>query len=147
MRLLLIDPGATFSTFDVFTGAVAGLRALGHTVIEYRFSRRIDVMARALEETWKMRYDLGAREPKPNAADAALWTSELAVTWALRHSPVDMVIVVSGMFWHPDAFVLLKRAGFKTGLLFTESPYAMRDESRVAGLVDMVWTNERTSVS
>lgn len=146
MRIMLVDPGATFSTFDVYTGVRDGLRALGHQVIEYRFSRRLDVVSRAFELVWTERFDRGIREPKPNDADTALWVSELAVTWALRHQPIDILIVVSSMFFHPDALIFARRAGIKTGILFTESPYAIANETMMAGLVDLVWTNERSVV-
>ena len=146
MRFLLVDPGATFSTFDVYTGVRDALRGLGHTVIEYRHSRRLDVVSKAFEFVWQERYDRGIREPKPNDADTALWVSELSVTWALRHQPIDMMIVVSSMFYHPDALILARRAGLKTGILFTESPYAVNNEGYMAQLADVVWTNERSVV-
>jgi len=146
MRVLCIDPGAEFSTADVFTGLVGGLRQIGVSVLPYYYGRRLQVMARALELAYKEAKKSDKDIVRPNEADAALWTSELAVTWALRHQP-DFVIIVSGMYWHPDAFVFLKRAGFKTGLLLTETPYAFHNEQRFAGLVDVVWTNERTAVA
>ena len=35
---------------------------------------------------------------------------------------VDWVLVISGIFFHPDAIGLLKRAGLSTAIVFTESP-------------------------
>jgi spore maturation protein CgeB len=83
--------------------------------------------------------------PQPTFDDAALWTSELAVTWALRHLP-DFTVICTGMYWHPDAYELMRRAGQRVGLLLTETPYAVHHEAQYAGLVDVVWTNERTAV-
>ena len=145
MRILCVDPGVNFSTMDVYTGMVYGLRYNGHTAIPYYYTRRIDVMAYALQKAYKESVRETPDLPKPNAADAALWTTELAVTWALRHQP-DFVIIVSGMYWHPDGFILLKRAGIKTGIVLTETPYSIHNEMRYAELADIVWTNERTSV-
>ena len=42
MKLLLIHPGASFSTHDVYVGYRDALQALGHEVIEYRLDSRID---------------------------------------------------------------------------------------------------------
>jgi hypothetical protein len=64
---------------------------------------------------------------------------------ALRHQ-VAAVIVVSAMLLHPDVVILMKRAGLKVFVLFTESPYDLDQEARIAAIVDGCWTNERTSV-
>lgn len=142
MKFVVVDPGADWSTKDVYDGLVDGLRHHGHTVVDYRYGRRMAVFTNALEKTWR---DGGKALVKPTPGDAAMFCSELAVTWALRHQP-DWMIVVSGMFFHPDALILAKRAGVRTALLFTESPYDYREEARFAPLVDVCWTNERTAV-
>jgi spore maturation protein CgeB len=56
------------------------------------------------------------------------------------------VLIVSGMYLHPDTLVLLRRAGRRVGVLLTESPYDLEPELRFAALADVVWTNERTCV-
>lgn len=146
MRILCVDPGASFSTADVYSGLVSGLRHNGHTVIPYHYGRRMTVMIKALHSAYKEAARDNPYIGKPNTADAALWTSELAVTWALRHQP-DIVVIVSGMYWHPDALIMMRRAGIRTGLLLTETPYAISNEMAMAPLVDIVWTNERTAVA
>lgn len=143
MKLVVVDPGADWATRDVYDGLVAGVRAHGHEVVEYRYGRRLAVMSYALDRAWRQGH---RARPRPTPGDAALFVSELAVTWALRHEP-DWLLVVSGMFFHPDAFVLARRAGLRTALLLTESPYDYEQEYRVAALVDMCWTNERTAVA
>ena len=64
---------------------------------------------------------------------------------ALRHQ-VDWVIIVSGMYLHPDWIILLRRAHVKTALLLTESPYDDAKQAKIVPFVDVVFTNERTSV-
>ena len=146
MKILLVDPGADWSTADVYAGLDAGLRALGHTVVGFRYGRKMDIMLKALEATFKARAK--SKEPiktKPTVADAAYITSELVVTWALRQQP-DWTVIVSGMYFHPDALVLMRRAGLRTAVLLTESPYDIVKEARFAQLADVAWTNERTAV-
>lgn len=143
MKLLVVDPGADWSTRDVYEGLCHGLRAqAGVEVLEYRYGRRFSIMRDALQTAWRR----DKNRVKPTDADAALWTSELAVTWALRHQP-DWLVVVSGMYFHPDALVLARRAGIKTAILLTESPYDYEKEWEVARLADLCWTNERTAVA
>jgi spore maturation protein CgeB len=51
------------------------------------------------------------------------------------------------MYLHPDVLELMRRAHLRTAVLFTESPYQDQEQARLAQLVDVCWTNERTSVS
>jgi hypothetical protein len=48
---------------------------------------------------------------------------------------------------HPAVYVMLRRAGIPTAVMTSESPYEDARQAEVAALVDVVWTNERTSVA
>jgi spore maturation protein CgeB len=50
------------------------------------------------------------------------------------------------MFLHPDSLILCARAGVRTAVILTESPYEDAKQARLASCADMVWTNERTSI-
>ena len=150
MRILCIDPAADWSTRDVFDGLVEGLRAAGATPLPYYFGKRMSAIHGALMQQWRKRGATAAeRGNRPNAADAMLWTSELAVTWALRHDP-DWVLIVSGMYFHPDALAMLRQcrrrdgAPVKVAVLLTETPYDAAKEAFAIQFADMAWTNERT---
>ena len=147
-RLMVVHPGADWSVADVFSGMVDGLVANGVTVLPFQFANRLRVINNALSLAWQER---GAtpeeRGQKPSYADSCCWVSEQAVTWALRHLPQgSWVIVVTGMYFHPDAYAMLRKAGYKIGMLLTESPYEVDKEIQYAALADKVWTNERSSV-
>jgi hypothetical protein len=141
-RLTVVDPAADWSISDVYHGLVEGLQARRAEVVQYRFGRRYAALLRGLMAAWKSGDPTRA---KPTPADAALWTSELAITWALRHQ-TPWLVIVSGMYFHPDGLLLAKRAGLKVAVLLTESPYDFEAEVRVGRAVDLVWTNERTAV-
>ena len=152
MRILCIDPAADWSTRDVFDGLVGGLKAAGHEVLPYYFGRRFGVLRVALEAHWRRRGRTPEeRGTRPRAADAALWASELAVTWALRHDP-DWIVIVSGMYFHPDALAMLKQCRRRDGspvrvsMLLTETPYDAKKEAFAIQFCDVAWTNERTGV-
>src|SRR5512139_667837 len=68
-----------------------------------------------------------------------------ALERALRHQG-DAVLVVSGMYLHPDVVVLMRRAGLLVTVLLTESPYDLEKELAFAQLCHGVWTNERSVV-
>jgi hypothetical protein len=144
VRILLVDPAADWSTRDVYVGLRDGLKECGHEVIEFRSGRLLSVFARALMLEW--RRQKATTPAKPTLADAAYLMSERAVTWALRHEP-DWIVIISGMYFHGDALVLMDRAGLKNkAILLTESPYDFDREVRMARLCDVVWTIERTAV-
>lgn len=165
LKVLVAHPGASWSTADVFDGLTFGLRAHGVEVIEYRLDSRIGTVANWANAIYRKAKTQAKRagQPvpfhKPTKADVFYKASVEAIEKALREQ-VDCVLVVSGMFFHPDALVMLRRANTPLAVLFTESPYDMREESRIAQLIARrevfggiavnppvgLWTNERSVV-
>lgn len=141
MRILLVHPGASMSTADVCTGLRAGLAARGHEIFEYALDQRIERSGAWLTYCWRKG---GKTLDQPTAADILYHAGEELVARALRVMP-DVVLVVSAMYLHPDVVVLLHRAGLKTAVLFTESPYDDERQVRLLPFLSMAWTNERTS--
>lgn len=152
MKILLLHPGASWSTADVADGLRYGLLHHGVQVVDYRLDARIPRAAKWLGGAWKAARKTDPAIEKPNTADVFYQAGIGALEMALRHK-VDVVLVVSGMFLHPDVLVMMKRAGLRTTVLFTESPYDPQ-ELTLAGLhddgvrvVDGCWTNERSAVA
>ena len=143
MRLLLIEPGASWSTADVSTGLRHGLETHGVDLVRYRLDERIDRSNKWLYYNWRRTKKSHPDVEKPNTADVFYQAGIGALEMALRHK-VDAVFVVSAMFLHPDVITLMKRAGLRVVVLFTESPYDHDKEISVAKVVDGCWTNERS---
>ena len=143
MRILLVGAGAAWSTKDVELGYLAALRAAGQDVHFYDLESRIGLGRQWLQKLWRAR---GApKDARPSWPEAIYRGSVEALEMALRFD-VDWVLIISAMYVHPDALELMRRAGLRTAVLFTESPYEDEPQARVASLVDMCWTTERTSV-
>lgn len=143
MRILLVGAGASFSTKDVELGYLAAFQDAGVDVRLYDLESRLGLGRQWLTKLWRAR---GKRdEDRPNWPAVIYRGSIEALEMALRFQ-VDWVVVISGMYFHPDALGLMRRAGLRTAVLFTESPYEDEPQARVASLVDMCWTTERTSV-
>ena len=143
MKILLIGAGASVATKEVELGHLRALRAAGHQVLHYALDARIDASARFLRAQWRR---IGApRDRKPLWGDVLYHAGVFALERALRHQ-VDGALIVSGMYLPEDLLILLRRAGIRTGLLLTESPYDFEHEAAWAAHVDVAWTNERTSV-
>jgi spore maturation protein CgeB len=147
MRILLVDGGAPWATWDVYTGLSGGLKAGGHLVWEYALGARLDASHDWLQLLWKKQREAGGPlagvEPTPN--DEQHHASEGTLARALRHE-ADWVVVVSGMFFHLDVAECLRRAGLRTAVVFTESPYDDEKQARAAPYYDVCFTQERASV-
>jgi spore maturation protein CgeB len=141
MRIVLVHPGASMSTADVWAGLKAGLQARGHVIYDYALDARIERSGAWLHYCW---HRGGRQTDKPGADDVLYHAGEELVARALRVMP-DLVLIVSGMYLHPDVAVLLKRAGLRTAILFTESPYDDERQKRLLPFIDLAWTNERSS--
>ena len=146
MKVLLVDPGASYSTADVSAGLLVGLEAHGVSIVRYRLDQRIERSRRWLFGAWRAARKQQPGITRPTVADVFYQAGTGLLERALRHE-VDVVLVVSSMFLHPDVVILLRRAGVRVAVLFTESPYDMGDELRMAALVDACWTCERSAVA
>lgn len=142
MKIETVHPGASWSTADVHDGLVPALQAQGHEIWRYDLDQRIALADRFLKLAWR-RSDHS--RPKPNWADAIYLAGQGVLERALRQD-VDWVLIISAMFLHPDWLILLRRAGLRTAILFTESPYDDQQQGNVAQYAEVCWTNERTSV-
>ncbi len=146
MKLLLVHPGASWSTADVEAGLRYGLEYHGVQVVRYRLDERIDRSHRWLHAAWRRAKKTNPAIERPTTADVFYQAGLDALAMALRHQ-VDAVLVVSAMYLHPDVIILMKRAGLRVVVLFTESPYDHDKELAIARLVDGGWTNERSVVA
>lgn len=150
MKVLLLHPGASWSTSDVYDGLNYGLKHHGVDVIPYRLDERIEMAHKWLHVMWRQKNKRREKEgldplSKPTKPDVVYHSGIGAFEMAIRHN-VDVVLVVSAMLLHPDVVVMMKRVGLRVAVLFTESPYDLDPEKKIAAMVDACWTNERTSV-
>jgi len=144
LRVLLVGAGASFSTKDVEDGYLQALRTLaGVDVKFYSLEARLQLAHTWLKQLWRARGK--PPDQRPTWPDTVYRASIEAFEMALRYD-VDWVVVISGMYFHPDVLGLLRRGRVRTSVLLTESPYEDEAQARVAALVDVVWTTERTSV-
>jgi spore maturation protein CgeB len=146
LRVLACHPGASWATADVFNGLYHGLKYHDVEVFPYRLDQRYEASRAALHWLWRTKKKAQPDLPKPNAADLGYHASIGALEMALRQH-VDVVLVVSGMLLHPDVLIMMKQAGLRVVVLFTESPYDHASEMKVAQIVDGGWTNERCVVN
>ncbi len=142
MKLLCINPGASYSTADVYNGYANAWRAQGHTVVEYALDRRL-----LAADSW-LHYQArhaGPGAQRPTANDIAYLASFEAFIKALAHD-VDWVVVTACLQFHPGVFHAMRKGGLKCAVILTESPYQDAEQVYWASLANVTFTNERTSV-
>jgi len=139
MKLLVIDSGDAFSTKDVFDGLVSGLKANGAEVYTYPLCTNLQIME-AMTDAAKA-LQVFNHEPDPYNLAAA------GIPGVAMYRQVDAVIAVTGMKLPFGVPLALKRGGYLTALLCTESPYLTAERERHdAACYDVVFTNDRSAV-
>lgn len=144
-KLFLIQPGASSATADVYTGLAGGLKKLGHELIHYQLDTRIARAGSWLEFCWQEAKKRDPNIPEPQTSDVLFQACGDSVVKAMWKKP-DWVVVVSCMYYPKLFLKMLKQAGLRVALLFTESPYDDEQQFALASVVDICWTNERTSL-
>jgi len=145
MHVLVVHPGAGFSTSDVYDGLVAGLRAQGVTVSEGRLDTILNWYGMLIQQG--VTDQVLAKEAL--LLDGTLNRSALASAHITRGALLarpDWVLVVSGHNYNAYDAQALRWAGLKVALLCTESPYWMDVEPHMATFYDAAFTNERTAL-
>lgn len=139
-RILVVHPAHMFSTADVYTGLVAGLRANGCTVHGFN-------LAHTIREAWLLAESAKA-QGVPDAFRPDPWAlAARGVPGAAMATRAEIVIVITGSDLHPTAVEALRLGGVLTAVLCTESPYMTHvRELADASFYDVVCTNERKAV-
>ena len=136
MKILFVWPCVTFSVWDVARGYRNALgKILGETNIQdYYLDKRIAYHQRAIPVEAQ------------NETVLAKYASETVLNEAL-YFQADLVIIVSGLNFHPIGLWLLERAGIKTITIMTESPYNDDSQADWASVFPemQIVTTERTS--
>jgi spore maturation protein CgeB len=142
MRILLIHPAHGFATADVYTGVLAGLRANGVEVVEYRLDVWLDTAHIMVEAVKTARQNMPLL-PLPDEYAIGI---QAAVGYAIWKECTH-VLVITGQHVHMSLPLTLRKAGIKTALLCTESPYlTIKRERHDAQLYDVVFTHERRAI-
>ena len=145
MKILLAFPGPRHSTIDVARGWGNALTELGHDVSEYRYSFVIDFFVTAYR-AWERAHPHNPEARFRNEQWQAAASKQLIVQ-AVYDQP-DVVLMISGMQYHPLAFQLLRKLKIPIALILTESPYM---DSRQAvmlekGGVALAFVNDKASI-
>jgi spore maturation protein CgeB len=141
MRILVAQPGPSFSVQDVYAGWVEALRALGQQVVGFNLDDRLNFYSEALLPT-----------PTPDVFRRALDSEQatsLAVNGlyaALYKVRPDVLLVISGFFVDPEVYLRARDAGTRVVLVHTEEPYEHDRDLARAQFADLNLLNDPTNL-
>lgn len=144
MKALVIHPGHSISTSDVYDGVCAGLRANGVTVEPFDWQRILRTFTGLV-----LSAAAGGHVPPDKLEALHQFCAHIAcadVTNMAITSEVDLVIVVNGLLFPPSRVAPLRRIGLPVVCIGTESPYFDDAEQQIAPYYSHWFTNERTAV-
>lgn len=145
MKWLMVQPGASWCTADVYEGLMYGLSRVDPDLFLTRYNLDVRIARSSQWLAWNWQKS-GKRGTAPTDADKLYHAASGVLERALRLE-VDWVVVVSAMYFPADMLVLLRRAGFKIAMLFTECPYDDQAHRKIAPLADVCFVNDKTSVA
>jgi hypothetical protein len=152
---LLVHPGASVSISDVYEGFLPALKGLGHDVWLYNMDQRITESGAWLAQLHKRRRRSEPDFPRRATPATVLAHAAQDILARALWNDIDWVVVVSGMYLHPDIAILFQKLNRgkayhdrkKVAVLLTESPYDDGHQANLIQYVDLAWTNERTSAN
>lgn len=146
MKVFVIHPGAAWSTCDVYTGLVSGLKAQpGIDVYEGRIDSILNWYDTAIHAGVQVG-GFSADAYRTQTFNRQSMASAHITKAILEYWP-DVVLSVSGHNYHLKDADILRKVGIRTAVLLTESPYFGELEGMIAQHYDMAFTNERRSAT
>lgn len=143
-KILLIHPGHTFSTADVYDGLLVGLREAGVEVVEFRWGNILRTLGTLINAG--VMQGVVSKENAPKLQEWAGWLAAGdTLTQALEQN-IDAALVINGMLFPPDRVIRLRRLGVPVACYGTEAPYFMDAETAIAPAYSHWFTQERKCV-
>jgi hypothetical protein len=145
--ILVIHPGADWSTGDMYQGLVPALRRLGVPIVEFPLNAALPIAQRELDGLFRAqrRHGGALKDVTPTSGDVLYYASAKAIERALFFG-CRWVLVMTGMYFSLRVVRMLRASGRKVALLCSESPYDSSSEFAFAAEADLCWTNERLAL-
>lgn len=144
MKILLLHPGHSFSTSDVFDGLLAGFQAAGADVVTFQWDYIIQRLG-----TLVMGATAAGFIPQDKQEQYQAFISYIAandVTNVAIDHDVDAVFVVNGTLFPASRLKPLKKLGIAVACYGTEAPYFEETERQIAPMYDYWFTQERSAL-
>lgn len=140
MKILFVHAAADWSISDVSRGYRSALVRQGHEIVkDYWFSNRLKFFNAGVTAADS------AEAATLSIHSISLGASEGVVIEAMYKDPDLVLFSGGGLGFHPNALWLLQKAGYKSAIIHTESPYEDDNQAYLSNLIDHTFTNDRWS--
>lgn len=134
--MMILHPGPAFSVADLHDGYLRAFRdELGIEIVSFNLGDRLSFYSQAAID--------GVRAFTP---EQAVDLASKGVESALYEWMPDIVVVISGFYFQPALYELMKIRGHKVVLVHTESPYEDDRQIVRAPYVDLNIVNDPTNL-
>jgi len=144
VKVMVVHPGHSHSTSDVYDGLCAGLRLIGVEVLPFRWDRPLRMQGHLLMGAVEAGY-IPEQEIEYYRSAGAWLAAADAIGVALDNA-VDAVIVVNGILFPPSRASLMCKLGIPVACFGTEAPYFLPLETDIRPSYTHWFTNERRCV-
>lgn len=143
-RILLIHPGHSHSTSDVYEGLKAGFEWAGAEVIPFEWDR----MLRPLTSLVIGAVQGGTiRDDKAEQMHQfAAWLAAADALGVVIDQEINAVVVINGILFPPSRAAQLKKIGIPVACYGTEFPYFAKTEKHIAPFYSHWFTQEKKAV-
>lgn len=141
MKIIVVYPGPTMSTYDVARGWERAFERLGHQVRAFNYHNMLTFYRDSLIH-WKNI----APAFEYNDDDILQMASERLIVNCLEFEP-DLVWIVAGTALYPRTYLLLEKLKIPTALLLTECPYWDEQQIKLAPHAAWVFVNDTESLA
>lgn len=140
MKILLVTASADWSTKDCADGYEAAFTDLGHDLKVFRLSSRLKFWNVAFY-AWAEETGQDLNQSGPLLARVIRETCDWVLLEAAYFQP-DIIFIVCGMAFHPNALAMLRMHGYRTAIALTECPYNDTEQKVLAELCDFAFAND-----
>ncbi len=143
MKVMVCQPGHTFSTIDCYLGLCAGLRMNGVEVVAFEWTRMLQILGGIVGDGAYMGVSPEALDKR---REFLSWLAAADAVSIAVDSEVDAVIVVNGILFPASRTMPLRKLGIPIACFGTEAPYFLETEQQLAPFYTHWFTNERRCV-
>lgn len=131
MRVMVVDPGFTYSTMAVAEGYYKAFEHLGYEVVEYDTVGR---MSRLNKKSYVNNHEL--------------YTYDISspIISSIINDSIDFMLVIHGLHVHPMVVAQARSIGCKTGIILTDEPQLVDHSKKWSRFYDYVFTNDANTV-
>ena len=134
MRIMICDPGFSYSTLAIAESYTDAFQRLGFEVVEYDLHKALSIAKKGLMS--ENRIELG------NITEQAC----APILNQIIQDQIDVFIMIHGYFMNPSVLLSIRKLGVKTAVILTDEPMQVDISKQWSKYYEYVFTNEKNTI-